>query len=557
MAWYSDWQYRKKLTVDYTKVSANETDFAVVVKLASDSDLASYAQADGDDILITSSDEVTKLSHALLKFNDSTGELYLIFKAPSLSSTVDTDFYLYFGKAGATAQEDPTGVFGTDYKGVWPLNESSGTRYDLTSNNNDLSDNNTVTSLTGKLDTGADFEKTNNEYLSISDASQTGLDISGNFSMWGWFNIESLPTVVGDVMVPVCKDNLSSRFFSLQVSSSDDSLNFFGFSGGSGYYVYSDANYFTSGDVGNWVFMAIAIDVVSKTNDLIYKNDTSRSITRPATAATSFSNSTASFELGTRSASSNREFDGGIENFVIKEGLIDSNFITTTYNNQNSPSTFYSLGTLESNGISTATVSPVTLTLTPTTTTATFTSVLSASVTPVTTTLTIVDPTATYVQVNTATVNPVALTLSTTTTTATSVGQQENYTREASVTLPADDTDLSTTYNSTDITNVESDNDVRVDLTGSDYLIHQFKYTHSNNTDPFSVALNVRSTKAPSTNPVYLQVYNRTSTSWETLATNNSENADTDFDLQGSKNSSLSDYYDGSNVLSFRVYQQV
>ena len=64
-AWYnSSWQYRKKLTIDYTKVGATLSNFPVLVSLTSDSDLAARARSDGYDILFTSSDGTTKLDHA-------------------------------------------------------------------------------------------------------------------------------------------------------------------------------------------------------------------------------------------------------------------------------------------------------------------------------------------------------------------------------------------------------------------------------------------------------------------------------------------------------------
>ena len=76
-AWYNtDWKYRKKITIDHTKVSADLTNFPVYLDLSSDPDLAAHAQADGDDILFTSSDGVTKLDHDLsISRATSTAEL--------------------------------------------------------------------------------------------------------------------------------------------------------------------------------------------------------------------------------------------------------------------------------------------------------------------------------------------------------------------------------------------------------------------------------------------------------------------------------------------------
>lgn len=72
----------------------------------------------------------------------------------------------------------------------WDMEETSGTRYDSTANNNDLTDNNTVGYGTGKVGTNAAFfVRANSEYLSITDASQTGLDVAtdDDFSISFWY----------------------------------------------------------------------------------------------------------------------------------------------------------------------------------------------------------------------------------------------------------------------------------------------------------------------------------------------------------------------------------
>lgn len=78
----------------------------------------------------------------------------------------------------------------------WALDEASGGRIDahLT---NDLTDNNTTGSATAIINDGADFERGNSEYLSILDASQTGLDFSSNITIAFWVKLESEPTGTG------------------------------------------------------------------------------------------------------------------------------------------------------------------------------------------------------------------------------------------------------------------------------------------------------------------------------------------------------------------------
>ena len=128
-AWYnSNWQYRKKLTIDYTKVGATLSNFPVLVSLTSDSDLAARARSDGYDILFTSSDGTTKLDHEIERYTSATGALVAWVRIPSLSNSVDTDIFMYYGNAGASNQQNVSGVWSEGgsnyYKGVWHLNET-------------------------------------------------------------------------------------------------------------------------------------------------------------------------------------------------------------------------------------------------------------------------------------------------------------------------------------------------------------------------------------------------------------------------------------------------
>ena len=81
----------------------------------------------------------------------------------------------------------------SDYSPVahWTCDEFSGVRYDSTSNINHLTDNNTVSTTTGLLNTACDFTKTNSEYLSITDADQTNLDFTSSFSISFWAKFDS------------------------------------------------------------------------------------------------------------------------------------------------------------------------------------------------------------------------------------------------------------------------------------------------------------------------------------------------------------------------------
>ena len=71
--WDANWTYRKKITINHTKIDSDLTDFPVLVKLTSANFDFSKANADGFDIRFTSDDGTT-----LLKFERERGTTKLI-----------------------------------------------------------------------------------------------------------------------------------------------------------------------------------------------------------------------------------------------------------------------------------------------------------------------------------------------------------------------------------------------------------------------------------------------------------------------------------------------
>jgi hypothetical protein len=186
--WYSQqYQYRKLITISSSLTNQSLINFTVRYYNSSDTDLASHAQDDGDDILfIDYYDNSTKLSHQLELFNGTSGEITAWIKTPYLYSSKDTKIWCYYGNSGASNQQDVEGTWDSYYELVQHLNETSGTHYDSTSNDNDGTPQNGVNqSATGKID-GADWFDGLNDYVSLSN-------ISGNQgTISAWFKARSL-----------------------------------------------------------------------------------------------------------------------------------------------------------------------------------------------------------------------------------------------------------------------------------------------------------------------------------------------------------------------------
>src|SRR3990167_5410188 len=110
-------EYYKVITIDHLQIPSDQSNFPVCVNLASDTELAAHA-IDGNDIYIKTGDGSTALAHELEFFDPATGQLTIWFKAPTLSSTVDDTFRLYYGDSGHANSEDPVSVWSNDYQMV-------------------------------------------------------------------------------------------------------------------------------------------------------------------------------------------------------------------------------------------------------------------------------------------------------------------------------------------------------------------------------------------------------------------------------------------------------
>lgn len=218
----------------------------------------------------------------------------------------------------------PGSVSAATLVSCWSMDEASGSALDTMGVNN-LTDNNTVARVAGKINNAADFESTNSEWFSIADASQTGLDLTGDFTVMWWQAIESKP---GSYMYAIVnKDdgqpNRSFGVFARDVAGAtvDILLSTDGTNANSNNYRVS-----TTMTLATYEHYAMVYDSAAGSMQ-VYRNATSA-----GTAATSMGiyNSTADFKVG-KGASANYN-DGTIDELGIYSGKLTGAEITTDYN---------------------------------------------------------------------------------------------------------------------------------------------------------------------------------------------------------------------------------
>jgi len=112
---------------------------------------------------------------------------------PANNNLVQRTFYRWDADTTSVVS---TSTFPTSsIAGYWPLDESSGIAHDSTVDGNNLTNNNTVTYASGKINNGASLASASSQYFSIPDFSQTGLGLNSSYTYAGWIKFASLPSL--------------------------------------------------------------------------------------------------------------------------------------------------------------------------------------------------------------------------------------------------------------------------------------------------------------------------------------------------------------------------
>jgi len=334
-------QYYVEVTIASSQVASTLTDFPVYVDL-SDLPTAFFTnvQSDGGDIRVTESDGTTRCPVDLVSITtgSNTGELH--FLASSISSSTDTTFRIYYDGVSTLSQPGVATTYGrnavwSDYSYSYHLDEDpSGTApqfVDSTGNGNDATTAGSMTSgdlVTGRLGNGIAFDGTDDCGV-VTDSVAN--DAAANFTVQAWVRMAT------------------------GASGSDRWLS--KFTGGNTGYLFR----YESGGVQFLVGDGSSADQVTSsaiTADSSTWYMVHGTFTNPATlevflngvsdvsgTGTISGISNASVDLGIGAADNGAEStDGVLDEVRLRDSVLSDDWIASEYTNQNTPTTFYTIG---------------------------------------------------------------------------------------------------------------------------------------------------------------------------------------------------------------------
>ncbi len=354
LGWYNpSWGYRVKVTILASEVDADLIGYPVYVDL---SDLpagfhTNVNQTDGRDIRVTTYNGTSEVPREVVFYDAATDTGELHFKG-NVDGDTNTDFYIYYGNGGASdyARDDTYGlenVWKPDYKVVHHLKDTTiSTVLDSTTNDNDGAKGavgEPTEETGGTMGYKQDFD--GGDYITLTDSDS--LDITGTFGFSSWI----YPTNITSYKTIVSKRGTNVSNYAIRNNAGKLDLYYSGTSATedppvTDWHVWASTNVVFA--VNNWYHLFIKFTYGTPASLIIKINGSdiagewiSGAGDEVATADTN------NVLIGYYTA---QAFIGDIDEvrlLNITSADINGDWMTTEYNNQNSPDTFYTVGDQE------------------------------------------------------------------------------------------------------------------------------------------------------------------------------------------------------------------
>lgn len=332
--------YYKPIVIDHTKVSGTGdlSNFPVLINktdalLKTTANSGHVTSNSGYDIYFYSDSALTtKLDHELIFYAPTTGQIIAWVRIPTLDGDANTTIYMAYGDSGITTNPSATGTWNTNYKAVYHFeangNDSTANAYNATINGAAVE--------AAKVGKGLHFDGTD-DYV---DMSSTGLDDTSWLAngqactVECWLRLDTLtPSSANTVFWEQNNGSGGNRFLTwFWEDSSHNDINFYP----------NSLNHNTDViSIDTWYHVVVTLTGTATSGSRMWVNGTEIGTAMDYTPAAS----KGIFNIGRMPSGNSQYHDGFIDEWRLLSDDMTADWIITSYNTQNDPASFLSLGT--------------------------------------------------------------------------------------------------------------------------------------------------------------------------------------------------------------------
>ncbi|HEY4309482.1 MAG TPA: BNR-4 repeat-containing protein [Pirellulales bacterium] len=343
--------YNRKITIT-SHPASTLMNFPVLVSVT-DAALKTVANgghvqnSNGYDIVFAADNAyVTPYAWEVVSYDGSSGTLEAWVQIPSVSSSVDTAFYMLYGDAAiSTFQSTATDVWDSHYKGVYHLSAGLNVNDSTAGANNGT--NNGATAAAAKIGSGAAFDGSS-QYIDLSNNANLKIALPATLSFWikkdASYNASTNYSFLNNDIVFGGAGGAGR--FGIDIEDGGSGTIFVAFGDGTGGGTYRAKEGATA--LSNATDYFITCVVRGATDMTIYLNGADDGGSYSGTGGTlaygSGSGSIGLVQGSTNGGSNGGFFFGKMDEVRISDIERAAAWVAAEYANQNSPGTFYTVG---------------------------------------------------------------------------------------------------------------------------------------------------------------------------------------------------------------------
>jgi hypothetical protein len=323
------WYYSKKISINHTIIPESLINFPVLVSIV-DNNLKEKAQESGDDVLfMNSTGFATRLHYEVEQYDGDIGKLTAWVNITYLSSNEDTTFYMYYGNPNTLSQQDPEKTWDAHYIAVWHFKETSGLNVeDSTTNHFNGTANLDTPVTTGRIGNGRYFDMTKSE---IYIGTQPAFGGMTSYCVEAWANPKSISGEhrIFDRSVSGKYNTILLYQDNYQLDSLTNNVDF--------------NSYTNTFSVDIWSHVA-GVFTGSGGEGVVYKNGIKGTPIITTQSNPTAGNFTVYIGRACVSSSSAYRWFGTLDELRISNTARSSSWINVSYQNQNDPANFITIG---------------------------------------------------------------------------------------------------------------------------------------------------------------------------------------------------------------------